>query len=52
VDVAVRVEVHHSTLVGAALKDGYIKSLDDPVTRYIAGLRGSADSVTVRPPSR
>ncbi len=38
-----------STLVGAALKDGYIKSLDDPVTRYIAGLRGSAyDSVTVR----
>jgi CubicO group peptidase (beta-lactamase class C family) len=38
-----------STLVGAALKDGYIKSLDDPVTRYIADLRGSAyDSVTVR----
>jgi CubicO group peptidase (beta-lactamase class C family) len=38
-----------STLVGAALKDGYIKSLDDPVTRYIAGLRGSAyDSVSVR----
>jgi CubicO group peptidase (beta-lactamase class C family) len=38
-----------STLVGAALKDGYIRSLDDPVTRYIAGLRGSAyDSVTVR----
>ncbi|HEX7981291.1 MAG TPA: serine hydrolase domain-containing protein, partial [Gemmatimonadaceae bacterium] len=38
-----------STLVGAALEDGYIKSLDDPVTRYIAGLRGSAyDSVTVR----
>ena len=38
-----------STLVGAALKDGDIKSLDDPVTRYISGLRGSAyDSVTVR----
>ena len=38
-----------STLVGAALKDGYIRSLNDPVTRYIAGLRGSAyDSVTVR----
>ena len=38
-----------STLVGAALKDGYIKSLDDPVARYIAGLRGSAyDSVSVR----
>ena len=38
-----------STLVGAAIKDGYIKSLDDPVTRYITPLRGSAyDDVTVR----
>ena len=38
-----------STLVGAAMKDGAIKSLDDPVTRYITGLRGSAyDDVTVR----
>src|SRR5262249_25231311 len=38
-----------STLVGAAMKDGDIKSLDDPVTRYIKGLRGSAyDDVTVR----
>ena len=38
-----------STLVGAAIKDGYIKSLDDPVTRYIKQLRGSAyDEVTVR----
>lgn len=38
-----------STLVGAALKDGAIKSLDDPVTRYINGLRGSAyDEVNVR----
>ena len=38
-----------STLVGAAIKDGYIKSLDDPVTRYIKTLRGSAyDDVTVR----
>jgi CubicO group peptidase (beta-lactamase class C family) len=38
-----------STLVGAAMKDGYIRSLDDPVTRYIGGLRGSAyDEVTVR----
>jgi CubicO group peptidase (beta-lactamase class C family) len=38
-----------STLVGAAIKDGYIKSLDDPVTRYVTGLRGSAyDDVTVR----
>ena len=38
-----------STLVGAAMKDGAIRSLDDPVTRYIKGLRGSAyDEVTVR----
>lgn len=38
-----------STLVGAAMKDGYIHSLDDRVTRYITALRGSAyDEVTVR----
>jgi CubicO group peptidase (beta-lactamase class C family) len=38
-----------STLVGAAMKDGFIKSLDDSVTKYIKGLRGSAyDAVTVR----
>jgi CubicO group peptidase (beta-lactamase class C family) len=38
-----------STLVGAAIKDGYLESLDDPVTRYIKTLRGSAyDEVTVR----
>jgi CubicO group peptidase (beta-lactamase class C family) len=38
-----------STLVGAAMKDGYIQSLDDDVTRYVKGLRGSAyDGVTVR----
>ena len=38
-----------STLVGAAMKDGFIKSLDDPVTRYVKTLRGSAyDEVTVR----
>jgi CubicO group peptidase (beta-lactamase class C family) len=38
-----------STLVGAAMKDGSIKSLNDPVTRYITGLKGSAyDDVTVR----
>ncbi len=37
-----------STLVGAAVKDGAIKSLDDPVTRYIPDLRGSAyDDVSV-----
>jgi CubicO group peptidase (beta-lactamase class C family) len=38
-----------STLVGAAVKDGSIRSLDDPVTRYIPELRGSAyEDVTVR----
>ena len=38
-----------STLVGAAIKDGYIGSLDDPVTRYIPELAGSGyDGVKVR----
>lgn len=38
-----------STLVGAAIKDGYIKSLDDPVTRYITDLAGAGyDGVTIR----
>lgn len=37
-----------STLVGAAIKDGYIKSLSDPVTCYIPELTGSGyDGVTV-----
>jgi CubicO group peptidase (beta-lactamase class C family) len=38
-----------STLLGAAVKDGHITSLDDPVTQYIPGLTGSAyEGVTVR----
>ncbi|MEM6914058.1 MAG: serine hydrolase [Pseudomonadota bacterium] len=38
-----------STLVGAAIKDGYIESLDSPVTDYIDGLKGSGyDGVTIR----
>ena len=38
-----------STLVGAAVKDGFISSVDDPITTYIPGLRGSAyDRVSVR----
>lgn len=38
-----------STLVGAALKQGLIKSLDDPVTDYVPGLKGGVyDAVTVR----
>jgi CubicO group peptidase (beta-lactamase class C family) len=38
-----------ASLVGAAIKDGYIKSIDDPVTRYLPQLTGSAyDGVSVR----
>lgn len=38
-----------STLVGAAIKDGYIKSIDDKVSEYIPDLRGSAyDNVTIK----
>src|SRR5437868_4466318 len=36
-------------LIGAAIQDGYIKSMDDPIIRYIPELRGSAyDRVTIR----
>jgi CubicO group peptidase (beta-lactamase class C family) len=38
-----------STLVGAAIRDGYIKSIDDYVTDYIPDLKGSAyEKVTIR----
>jgi CubicO group peptidase (beta-lactamase class C family) len=38
-----------STLIGAAIKDGKIKSLDALVTDYLPGLRGSAyEDVTIR----
>jgi len=38
-----------STLLGAAVKDGKIESLDDPVTKYVPDLAGSAyDGVSVR----
>jgi CubicO group peptidase (beta-lactamase class C family) len=38
-----------STLVGAALKDGSIHSINDPVTKYVPRLAGSAyDGVSVR----
>jgi CubicO group peptidase (beta-lactamase class C family) len=38
-----------STLVGAALQDGHIKSMDDKVSAYVPHLKGSAyDDVSVR----
>ena len=38
-----------STLVGAAIKDGHIKSLDDKVTDYIPSMKGSAyDDVSIQ----
>lgn len=38
-----------STLVGAAIQDGRIRSLEDKVSQYIPDLRGSAyDDVTIR----
>ena len=37
-----------STLIGAAVKDGLIHSIDDPVVRYIPELKGTAfDGVTI-----
>ncbi|QYU70204.1 beta-lactamase family protein [Leptolyngbya sp. 15MV] len=38
-----------STLLGAAIRDGAIASIDNPVTRYLPALAGTAyDGVTVR----
>jgi CubicO group peptidase (beta-lactamase class C family) len=38
-----------STLVGAAIRDGAIKSVDDPITTYVPRLKGSAyDGATIR----
>ena len=37
-----------SSLVGIAIKEGYIKSLDDSVSDYVKGMKGSAyDNVTI-----
>lgn len=37
-----------STLVGAAIRDGYIKSVEEPVTKYIPELAGSGyDGVSI-----
>jgi len=38
-----------STLIGAAIQQGYIRSVDDPVTQYVPRLAGSAyEGVTIR----
>ena len=38
-----------STLVGAAIRDGYIRSMDDKVSAYIPQMKGSAyDDVSIR----
>lgn len=38
-----------STLVGAAIRDGFIKSMDDKVSEYIPQMKGSAyDDVSIR----
>jgi len=38
-----------ATLIGAAIQDGAIESLDDPVVRYLPRLKGSAyDGVSIR----
>ncbi len=38
-----------STLVGAAIQDGYIKSMDDKVSAYLPAMKGSAyDDVSIR----
>ena len=38
-----------STLLGAAIRDGFIKSMDDPVSAYIPDMKGSAyDAVSIR----
>ncbi|MCI0517374.1 MAG: beta-lactamase family protein [Woeseiaceae bacterium] len=38
-----------ATLIAAAIRDGHIKSMDDPVVKYLPRFRGTAyDGVTVR----
>jgi CubicO group peptidase (beta-lactamase class C family) len=38
-----------SSLMGAAIQDGHIRSIDDPVTKYVAQLKDSAyDGVSIR----
>ena len=38
-----------SSLIGAAIQDGYIKSIEEPVTQYVTALQGSAyDGVSIK----
>jgi CubicO group peptidase (beta-lactamase class C family) len=38
-----------SSMIGAAIQDGFIKSIDDPVTKYLPQFKGSAyDGVSIR----
>ena len=38
-----------ATLIGSAIQDGFIKSIDDPIVNYLPRFKGSAyDGVTVR----
>ena len=38
-----------SSLMGAAIQDGHIKSIDDPLTQYVGKLKGSAyEGVSIR----
>jgi len=37
-----------STLIGAAIKDGFIGSINDSVTKYVPRLAGSAYDATLR----
>ena len=38
-----------STLIGAAIRDGHIRSIDDTVSRYLPGLKGTVyEPVTIR----
>ena len=38
-----------STLIGAAIQDGHIRSLDDPIARYLPQLaKGAYEGVSLR----
>ena len=38
-----------ATLIGAAIQDGFIRSIDDPIVNYLPRFNGTAyDGVTVK----